>query len=483
LQTDVNNCGKCGNVCIFTGSAHASCSDGECVMGACNDGRYDLDGDPDNGCEYACTPTGDERQDCETSSDPDCGSVEYCDNWDNDCDGIKDNGFDLNSDPENCGVCKHECELLHASSECTVVGGLATCVVDDCEAGWNDANELHNDGCEYPCTPTGKNGVACPTDPNDPDFATCGTIEYCDSVDNDCNNQLNDGNEASGGPEGGEPCYDFPYCDKKTKTCQGECTPGISTCAGSALVCIPGKTPQLEICDTLDNDCDSKPDNGFVLETDTLNCGACGKSCVDALPNAVAKCKNSKCSKEACKIGYADLTAAPGCEYKCPKFPTSAETCNGIDDDCDGVVDNPTAIAGQKPNLVAFCNNGRPLGTTPCANATLTCDGLGGWGCHYPNANVEVDPVTKKVRVVRVRLAAPGRASARAARPTPARPTKPAPNARPAQWRTTRATKSATVSTTTATGRSTSGTPSPVSLVTRGRTEPALTPAAATSTR
>jgi hypothetical protein len=42
-----------------------------------------------------------------------------------------------------------------------------------------------------------------------------------------------------------------------------------------------------------------------------------------------------------CEPGYIDLDrqAANGCEYACT--PTGPETCNGLDDDRDGVVDGP----------------------------------------------------------------------------------------------------------------------------------------------
>ncbi|MEW6432268.1 MAG: hypothetical protein AB1730_12245 [Myxococcota bacterium] len=55
LLTDVNNCNACGNRCQAPGAT------GTCVNGACQyqcaTGFYDLDGNPANGCEYACTFT------------------------------------------------------------------------------------------------------------------------------------------------------------------------------------------------------------------------------------------------------------------------------------------------------------------------------------------------------------------------------------------------------------------------------------------
>jgi hypothetical protein len=386
LQTDVNNCGECGNVCLFAG-AQGLCVKGKCELGECNEGSVDADGDPSNGCELFCNPT----------PDP----TEICDGVDNDCNGVKDDGFDLATDPNNCGVCGHKCELLHASSTCQPGATAPACVVTTCEAGWHNVDGVDANGCEYQCEKTGLNGVACA--PNDPN---CG-VERCDSVDNDCNGIINDGNEANGGPDGGQPCYDFDYCDKNAKTCKGECKPGISTCVGKALTCIPSKGPSLEVCDSLDNDCDGVKDNGFDLTKDPNNCGGCGISCVGTLPNAVGQCVDPAgnappaCQILTCKAGFKDLNPAlPGCE-KCPKFPTSAETCNGIDDDCNGVVDDAAAIASQKPAVDVFCNNGRPLGTTPCAGTTVTCGGTSGWVCNYPaGKGIEVDPVTKKVRPV-----------------------------------------------------------------------------------
>jgi hypothetical protein len=76
LQTDAANCGKCGNVCAF---AHANglCQQGKCGF-ACLPGYVDLDGNPENGCEYACTPSN--------------NGIEICDGKDNDCDGTVDEG-------------------------------------------------------------------------------------------------------------------------------------------------------------------------------------------------------------------------------------------------------------------------------------------------------------------------------------------------------------------------------------------------------
>jgi hypothetical protein len=71
---DPENCGICGQVCSFI-NAEALCVEGACAMGACLEGFIDLDGDPENGCEYTCTPVSEEDY-------PDIGLI------DADCDGI-----------------------------------------------------------------------------------------------------------------------------------------------------------------------------------------------------------------------------------------------------------------------------------------------------------------------------------------------------------------------------------------------------------
>jgi len=52
---DPLNCGVCGNVCTFP-NATASCKAGVCAVKGCLEGFRNLDGDPANGCELACSP-------------------------------------------------------------------------------------------------------------------------------------------------------------------------------------------------------------------------------------------------------------------------------------------------------------------------------------------------------------------------------------------------------------------------------------------
>ena len=86
----------------------------------------------------------------------------------------------------------------------------------------------------------------------------------------------------------------------------------------------PAKT-NVERCDGLDNDCDGATDEGFgVGEACAAGTGACERAGVRA------------CAEDGASAACA---ARPG--------DPVAEICNGLDDDCDGVVDNPAGASCQ----------------------------------------------------------------------------------------------------------------------------------------
>ena len=343
-QNDAKNCGACGNVCDLLG-AFPRCVAGQCAIDTCAPGHFDVNGITSDGCEYGCSPSN--------------GGVEICDGKDNDCNGVVDDGFDLTSDVDNCGSCGNACSLTNATASCQVVLGFPTCVVGTCDPGYKDLDGLGQNGCEYTC----------------PVFPT--TAEVCNGLDDNCDGKVNEGN-----PGGGVACESA--CPGGV--CLGECTPGTTLCAGTALICVPGKGPTIEVCDGKDNNCDGVIDEGFNLMTDPLHCGACGNTC--SLANAIGGCVNGACVISVCQPGHANLDGNPanGCEYTCPVSPPTIETCNGKDDDCNGVVDDPAVIMAQKPPA-AGCN---PKINTPCAGADFACTGAMGWRCQY-GAGVEVD--------------------------------------------------------------------------------------------
>ena len=96
----------------ITAGAFAKCVDGKCQFDKCADGLVDTNKDIKDGCE--CTITN--------------GGTEICDQIDNDCNGTADDGFDLDTDVQNCGACNTPCsDLPHASVACTAGKCEYTC--------------------------------------------------------------------------------------------------------------------------------------------------------------------------------------------------------------------------------------------------------------------------------------------------------------------------------------------------------------------
>ncbi len=309
-QTDPRNCGGCGMSCNRP-HAFPSCQAGTCVIAAtgCDIGFYNLDMNPDNGCEYACALV------------PGATNDATCNRRDDNCNGRVDEDVDLCADPLNCGSCGRSCSLVHAVARCARTGtGDCTdantrCEVASCAAGFSDLDADPANGCEYECIPTGP--------------------ETCDGRDNDCNGTIDEGD-----PGGGAACGSNV----------GACTRGVEHCRTGSVVCEGDTRPAPETCNAIDDDCDGMVDNG-TLAADTRIGLTCGSGIGDCRPGT-----------QRCVVGVPTCTGATVAQ---------PETCDGRDNDCNGMIDDGVPPGAACGSSVGAC---RP-GTLQCAGGALRCQG------------------------------------------------------------------------------------------------------------
>ncbi len=131
-QSDASHCGGCDSPCEdASSSSFGSCTESACGSTPCPGGLFDVDADPANGCEYACEIT--------------AGGVEACNALDDDCDGLTDEDFAVDEDPDNCGVCGRSCNHPTVALATCQAG---ECVIHACAVDTKDANGDPSDGCE-----------------------------------------------------------------------------------------------------------------------------------------------------------------------------------------------------------------------------------------------------------------------------------------------------------------------------------------------
>jgi hypothetical protein len=168
-------------------------------------------------------------------------------------------------------------------------------------------------------------------------------VEVCDGVDNDCDGVADEGVAGTNEP-----------CSIPGKV--GPCGQGITLCdAEGKLTCTPLAQASPEVCDGVDNNCDGFVDNN---PTDV------DLPCPTGLPGV---CSAGQTSCLQGKLQCSQLLLA------------TPETCDGVDNDCDGQVDEGiadlTCGLGECANQVTACVDGKPQTCTPKPFSQEVCDG------------------------------------------------------------------------------------------------------------
>ena len=225
---------------------------------------------------------------------------EQCNGVDDDCNGVDDDMFVTCGDPGLCQNTVNTCDPANPTVPVVCTTLPPPSPVEICNDGLdNDCDGAADDGCECgddECMP-GETYASCPAD--------------CPA------------------PANGTPCDDGDLCTSGDSWQGGTCTPGAPvTCDAPGNACLTAGT-----CD---------PATG---------CSATKVDCNDADPCTIDTCDTaSGCAHapdpacvpaDADDDGYPSIAAGgTDCDdSNGAVHPGAAEICNGIDDDCDGVVD------------------------------------------------------------------------------------------------------------------------------------------------
>ncbi len=256
-------------------------------------------------------------------------ALEICNNIDDDCDGLIDEGFD--NDNDSYTTCEGDCNDNNALS---YPGAFELCngADEDCDGLVDEGYDVDND--TY---------TICEGDCNDSNAAiNPGATEICNNIDDDCDGSVDEG---------------FDIDNDTYTTCEGDCNDNNAAIN-------PGAT---EICNNIDDDCDGNVDEGFDQDNDgSTTCeGDCNDNNAAINPDAVEICNNidDDCDGSIDEGFDIDNDTYTICEGDCNDNnaainPGTTEICgNGIDDNCANGIDEGCCTMTATANATnSYCS-------------------------------------------------------------------------------------------------------------------------------
>jgi putative metal-binding protein len=303
-----------------------------------------------------------------------CAAEEKCNGVDDDCNGSVDEGCAcIDGDEVDCytgdpgtegtGVCiggVQTCDdsgvLGDCEGEVTPIAEVCNGSDDDCDGGTDEDFGTVTCGigaCQVTIEECvdGEAQVCIPGDP--------APSEMCEGTDDDCDGDIDEGCLCLDGNT--QPCYSGSPMSQNV----GECHDGTQTCAGGQWgPCLGDVTPLPEVCDGLDNDCEGTPDQG-----DPGGGSMCSTGDPGVCDPGVFHCVGGQVSCVA-------------------NVQPSAETCNMLDDDCNGTADDGNNGCG------GVCPLANPIGmqcdgadTDVCTEGSWQCVGMNMESCSDQSGN------------------------------------------------------------------------------------------------